>query len=214
LRPGYGLGASERVIEIPWLLSKRPSGRALDAGSSLNHPEFLDRLEPLVEQLHVITLAYEGVAYPERGISYTFDDLRDLPYRDGHFETVISISTLEHVGMDNTAYAGRTQGAAASNDPVEDTARAIRELVRVTRPGGRLLVTVPYGERQDLGWQRQFDLADIEFLLSTAAPSESEVTVYRYHSSGWALSGLEEAADAQYREAVGAEAVACISMSR
>jgi SAM-dependent methyltransferase len=214
LRPGYGLGASERVVEIPWLLAKRPSGRTLDAGSSLNHPEFLDRLEPLVEQLHVVTLAYEGVAYPERGISYTFDDLRNLPYRDEHFDSVISISTLEHIGMDNTAYAGSTQGATASNDPVEDTRRAVRELVRVTRLGGRLLLTVPYGERQDLGWQRQFDLAEIELLLGTAAPSTSEVTVYRYFSSGWALSGLEEAADARYREAEGAEAVACIAMTR
>lgn len=214
LPPGYGVGATERVIEIPWLLSQRPSGRALDAGSSLNHREFLDRLLPLVERLDIVTLAYEGVAYLERDVSYLFADLRDLPYRDEHFDTVMSISTLEHIGMDNTAYAGAAAGSTRASDPDAESCDAVRELMRVTRRGGRVLFTVPYGQREDMGWQRQLDRADIERLLEAAAPSAIETTVYRSLARGWVLSSLEDAGDARYRTALGAEAVACVAMTR
>lgn len=199
------------MVEIPWLLAQRPSGRVLDAGSSLNHAEFLDRLEPLLDELHIVTLAYEGVAYPGRGVSYAFSDLRALPYRDGYFETVISISTLEHVGMDNRAYA---EGAATAADPARETDAAVRELARVLRSRGRLLVTVPYGQREDHGRFRQFDRADVERLLEAAQPRDAETAVYRYSQGGWALSDLDDAASARYRSDFGAEAVACIGMTR
>jgi SAM-dependent methyltransferase len=168
----------------------------------------------MVDELHIVTLAYEGKAYPKRGISYTFADLRDLPYRDEMFDTVVSISTLEHVGMDNTAYAGDQRAAAASEDPVVETSAAVRELARVTRRGGRLLVTVPYGEPENHGWQRQFDRADVERLLEAADAGASDIAVYRFSPQGWSASSLESAADARYRVPVGAEAVACIAMTR
>ena len=41
---------------------------------------------------------------PSRGISYVYCDLRDLPLRDAFYDTVISLSTLEHVGMDDEHY--------------------------------------------------------------------------------------------------------------
>lgn len=214
LPDGYGIGANERVVEIPWVLAQRPNGRVLDAGSSLNHSEFLDRLEPLVDELHIVTLAFEGVAYPERGISYAFSDLRALPYSDDYFETVISISTLEHIGMDNTAYAEGTAGAAAAADPARETDAAVRELARVLRGGGRLLVTVPYGRREDHGWLRQFDRSDVERLVEAAQPSAAETAVYRYSQDGWTLSDFDDAASARYRTVLGAEAVACICMTR
>src|SRR5687767_4125179 len=112
LPAGYAVGANERAVEVPWLFARRPAGRMLDAGSALNHAAYLDRLQPLVSELHIVTLTYEGVAYPERGISYAFADLRALPYLDGYFDTVASISTLEHVGMDNTDYGASTPRAS------------------------------------------------------------------------------------------------------
>ena len=87
-----------------------------------------------------------GVAHVDRGISYLFSDLRHLPYADGYFDTVASISTLEHVGMDNVGYGA---DAPRADDPAKEMDLAIRELVRVLRPNGVLLVTVPYGRRED-----------------------------------------------------------------
>jgi SAM-dependent methyltransferase len=46
-----------------------------------------------------------------------------LPFRNGSFHTVLCTSVLEHV---------------------DNAEEAVREIVRILRPGGRLLVTVPF----------------------------------------------------------------------
>jgi glycosyltransferase involved in cell wall biosynthesis len=127
LPEGYGRGYDERVVEYPWMLANGVEGRLLDAGSVLNHPHILDRVLPRVDELTIVTLAPEERSFPERGISYMYADLRELPYRDGVFDTVVSVSTLEHVGMDNTAY-----GSAVPRS--EDPARRGRRRGRRARP--------------------------------------------------------------------------------
>jgi SAM-dependent methyltransferase len=213
----FGLGLDERVVEYPWLLARDLRGPMLDAGSTLNHAQLLDRILPVVESLHIVTLAPEPESFIESGVSYVFADLRQLPFRNELYETVVSLSTLEHVGMDNSRYGGSTERAA---DPAEATARAVRELRRVLAPGGRLLVTVPYGQREDHGWFRQLDAEDVDVLLQEFAGTVNVVDVYAYGARGWQLSSLEEAAAASYRRAddprpaadraAAARAVACI----
>jgi SAM-dependent methyltransferase len=124
----------------------------LDAGSALNHAH--DRLMPRLESLHIATLAPEPHAFTDRGVSYVYEDLRDLPYRGSYFDTIACISTLEHVGMDNRMY-GAT--APASAHPEHEAARAIAEVRRVLALSGRLFITVPYGASEDHGWFRQYD---------------------------------------------------------
>jgi SAM-dependent methyltransferase len=215
----YGLGLDERVVEFPWLFAQGLRGRIVDAGSALNHPHILDRALPLVDELHVVTLEPEELAFPLRRISYVYADLRDLPYRDGYFDTVVALSTLEHVGMDNARY-GVTQ--PRSDDPERELRRALFELLRIVVPGGRLLLTVPYGRREDHGWFRQFDRSDVETLVG-AVNGRASTTVFRYSGEGWQLSNLSSAADMPYRDfssdpttvedlAAAARAVACISV--
>jgi SAM-dependent methyltransferase len=213
----YGLGLDERVVEYPWALAQRPGGRVLDAGSALNHAHILERLLPQVEALHIVTLAPELESFAERGVSYLFCDLRDLPYRDGYFDEVISISTLEHVGMDNSRYRDPTPPA---DQPELEVRSAVQELCRVTRAGGRVLLTVPYGRHEDHGWFRQFDAADVRELLDGLGAAEASVAVYRYIPHGWQRSSLTQARRARYCEgqeapgsdgAVAARAVACVA---
>jgi hypothetical protein len=99
--------------------------------------------------------------------------------------------------------------------------RAVAELLRVTAPGGTLLVTVPYGRHEDRGWMRQFGRDDVERLIHGVPARETSCSVYRYLRDGWQLSDLDEAADCEYRDylhdprpvddlAAAARAVACI----
>jgi SAM-dependent methyltransferase len=218
LPEGYGIGFDERVVEFPWLLAQEPSGQTLDAGSALNHAHILDRLLTRIDALHIVTLHPEPVAFPERGVSYVYADLRALPYRESHFHTVVSLSTVEHIGMDNRRYG--EAGPRATN-PEHEADAALGELFRVLEPDGRLLLTVPYGAAEDHGWFRQFDGSDVEHLCAVAAPRKASLAVYQYASSGWQLSDLERAEGAGYRDyaadptpvidgAAAARAVACL----
>ena len=207
---GYGADANERVVELPWLLAQGVHGRTLDAGSALNHEGYLDRVLPAVDELHIVTLEPERASFPERRISYVYSDLRKLPYRDGYFDTIVSVSTLEHVGMDNRGYGSAAEQAA---DAQRESEEAIRELRRALAPGGRILMTFPYGEPEDHGGWRQLDGDHLERLIAAAAPSEVDVRVYRYQDGGWQLSDPQAAARARYRVGFAAEAVACVHLS-
>lgn len=108
------------------------------------------------------------------------DDLRDLPYRDNWFDTVVSLSTLEHMGMNNASYGSDLSPA---NDPDAALAAAVAELRRVLKPGGALLLSVPFGASEDLGWFRQFGERELDWLLALLGPEEAEVEFFRYDAS-------------------------------
>jgi SAM-dependent methyltransferase len=219
---GYGVGFDERVVELPWLFAQKLDGRMLDAGSTLNHQHVLDRLLPRIEALHIATLGPEPNAFTDRGISYLYEDLRDLPYRDGYFDTVATISTLEHVGMDNQRYGSTV---SASSDPDREAVKALSELVRVLVPSGQLFLTVPYGASEDHGWFRQYDWQAARVLQETRGLELQNVCVYFYSVQGWQISDLEGARSAQYRDyhrdpspvadlAAAARAVLCLRFIR
>ena len=216
----YGVGLDERVIEHPWVLAREAlHGRVLDAGSALNHRHLLSHLVLRVSALHMVTLAPERQVFPELCVSYIYADLRALPYRDHWFDTVVCVSTLEHVGMDNRRYGA---GSERSSNPQREACRAMRELQRVVARPGTILLTVPFGESADFGWLRQLDREQLDELIDAAAPSDATITIYAYSRLGWQLSDVEAAKSARYRSretesrphdlAANARAVACIAL--
>ncbi len=108
LPDGYGFRLDARVVEIPWVVARLAwrTGLLLDAGSSLNH-EFVLRAPALAnKRIKIVTLAPESRRYWKLAISYVFGDLRDLDFRVGRFDSIACISTIQHVGMNNTMYTG------------------------------------------------------------------------------------------------------------
>jgi glycosyltransferase involved in cell wall biosynthesis/SAM-dependent methyltransferase len=219
LPEGYGVGYDERVVEFPWVFTRDLRGRLLDAGSGLNHPHTLVRAQPRVDDITLVTLAPEPEAYTFMGVSYLYSDLRDLQLRNDSQDVVVCVSTLEHVGMDNSQYGSE---APRSADPDGEVACAVSELRRVLKPGGELFVTIPYGQPEDFGWVRAFDAAGVERIQEAFGAAAESIEVFRY-DGGWRRSTLEEAAGARYRDhytsdgpaddgAVAARAVACLSL--
>ena len=220
LPAGYGYGYDERVVEYPWLSAQRLGGRVLDAGSVLNHAHVLARLRPRMDDLHILTLEPEPEAFPQMHVSYVFADLRELPIADDTYDRVLSISTLEHVGMDNTYYG--SEGGKA-RDPRPEMLRALSELRRVLKPGGDLYVTVPVGEPDRFEWVRALSPDEIDEIIDAFGGSFTSVAYYRHGARGWANVDRSGVAGARYRDhfssgpvgsqrVVAAEAVACLHL--
>ena len=172
------------------------------------HDSFRDK------SLHIMTLAPEYNCFWQRGISYIFGDLRDIPIRDSYYDTIACISVLEHVGLDNTVYS--SDELYNQNAP-DDFITVMHELRRVLKPGGRLLLTVPFGTYQHLGWLQQFDrdlLSRAIVAFGSAHPSVEEF--YRYHPHGWAKVEAEDCKDCRYADGPtsAANAVACVRLTR
>lgn len=217
LPSGLAAGFDERAVEYPWLFSRRLAGRVLDAGSVLNHRHLFERLLPTIDDLTIVTLAPEPSAFFSLGVSYLYEDLRRLPFRDGWFDEVVCLSTLEHVGMDNTTYGSSDPSA---EDPRAEAALALRELLRVVRPGGRVHLSVPFGRREEHGWLRQLDREDFDAMLAAAGAARSEEDLFIRTRRGWRRGREWRAARAAYNPrterdedgAVAARAVLCATI--
>lgn len=192
----YASFLDERTVEYPWLFAhmQTEAGVLLDAGSVLNFPHLVQHPRLQNKNLSIVTLAPESCCFWQRAISYVFADLRDLPFRDNYFDQVFCISTLEHVGKDNATYTTRPE---FREDKPDDFLQAVRELKRVCKNGGQVLISVPFGKFTDFGWYQQFDAALLDKLTAAFAPARLEATYFRYTSDGWIISDRGGCADCE-----------------
>jgi SAM-dependent methyltransferase len=197
--------ADERVVEIPWVLSRlRTRGRVLDVGYAFAEAAYIAALLRADVDLAGVDLAERDV----EGLELVQADVRSLPFADRSFDQVLLVSTLEHVGADNSVY-----GIEGDRD---DGAReaALRELARVLTRNGSLLVTVPLGEPGDHGWFRQDDERGWTSLFTRAGCFVEELELYELGPEGWRATPSITAAGVRYGErGPAASAVLCADLS-
>lgn len=232
LPPGHGKGIDERSVEYAWLYAHLKPGPTafLDAGSALNFDYLLSRPELDGKEIAIITLAPERDAFWQRGISYLYGDLRHMSLRDGYFDVIACISTLEHVGCDNSIYTGKADSSVYSES---DMTAAVSDMWRTLKPGGTLYITVPFGVRRNYGSFQQFDSALLDRAIAACAgASPVERSFFRYAASGWQWAGEAEASNAVFVDwicrapdnrgprpqevdgAAAARAVACLALTK
>lgn len=137
---------------------------------------------------------FVGEVLDDAGLMHLFANSRALPraFAPGCNERVVEYPWA----------LSRVRGAAT------EARAALDELCRICRPGGRILLTVPYGRRMDMGWQHQFCASDVDHLLEGLRP---DLTIYRKDRTGWQLSDRRAASDCEYHG--GARAVLCAEIS-
>jgi SAM-dependent methyltransferase len=222
LPPGYGIAMDERVVEYPWLFARLAKvGKMLDAGSTFNHGFLLKRPPLAGADLTIMTLAPEKRCYWYYGYSYVFGDLRKTMFADQAFDTIASISTIEHIGLDNTMLY--TANPADMESDQSGFVPAVREFRRVLKPGGTCFISVPFGKRDNLGWYQVFDIRMVEKIVETFSPRTHQIDYFGYSINGWSRGSAESLANATVHDvhtgkgwsddlAASSRAVACLQL--
>ncbi len=213
----YGIGLSERCVEIPWFFSHldKKVGLHLDAGSSLNFEAIL-QLDPLKRKKIIIANFNPEVnCYWEYSVSYLFWDLRNKIFDDEVFDTISCISVLEHIGMDTS---GWTHKYKQKEHKRNDYQKVVSDFHRILKQGGSCYITVPYGRYTDRGWLQVFNKSMVNHILDAFRPTSYTITYFMYTRNGWMFSKEQDCAKCTYSKSylphytVGAESVACIHM--
>ena len=195
----------ERLVEVPWVLSRLRSGRVLEIGYAFAEPAYVAALvDADVGELVGADLASANVP----GMETVVADARALPFPDGSFDQVLLVSTLEHIGADNTVYS------VEGNVDASGRVAALGEVRRVLKASGSLLVTVPLGEPHDYGWFRQEDIRGWTKLFTGAGFFVEEQEAYELLDDGWRSAPTFAASGVVYGErGPAASAVLCVELS-
>lgn len=197
LPSNYGCRIDERVVEYPWIFSQlSPKATTmLDAGSTFNFEYLLD--EPILANKYLFIHTYhpENPNFNQKRISYVYGDLRELPYKDNFFEEIICQSTIEHIDMDNSMY-GYDIAHVKEEKKSYEYIKAVKELVRVLKDKGTLLITFPYGKFENHGFFQQFDSEMLNKILEDfEGKGNCKVSFLRYLPEGWIFCSQEDCKD-------------------
>ena len=191
---------SERIIEVPFVHRNLPypfRGRVLDVGC--RESEVIFQLASLGYEAWGIDIRPALVSFP--GVHYVEDDVCRHPFPSGYFDVAISLSTVEHIGL----------GGYGNAKPDEQgDLHALQAVHRALNPGGRLILTVPFGKRGDTGWYRVYDHQRLEDLLARSGFKTETEDYWRAQGIGWTPTTWTEAEQADSQSDETARGVACI----
>ncbi|MBN1589441.1 MAG: class I SAM-dependent methyltransferase [Pirellulales bacterium] len=191
LPENFGRAMPERVVEL--LLARllyEPGTKVLDVGHANAMQCHLDLIKALpsprdITGIDIAEPGYDASAYYRDSI---LGDIADTGVESNWFHTIWCISALEHFGMDNSGYTG--EFSMDSSLP----AVALREMLRILKPEGQILVTVPFGRYEDNEWFINYDSEHLQSLLKVARPQSTIHELYFRHTfgSGWTPAAAEE----------------------
>ncbi len=146
------LGMSERILEPMFIHTRlpKPPATVLDLGCA----ESIHPLEMASFGYEVTGVDLRDLPVEHPSFRMVRADIADLPFADACFDVVVSLSTLEHVGLD--WYGTQQKGTDF---------HVVAEVHRVLRPGGLFLLTVPYGRPAVTPLQRVYDRTRLDPLL-------------------------------------------------
>jgi len=152
--------AEGRIIEYAFViqkLSQLPKGKLLDVGCTarLNHiPATMTALG-----WEVWGLDLREFKFRHPNFNFVSEDITNTTFKDGFFDAICAISTLEHLGL-----SGRY--GVTEEDLNKDT-KAIREISRILRPGGTLVCTMPFARKARVikPLQKVYDKTNLEDLF-------------------------------------------------
>jgi SAM-dependent methyltransferase len=191
---------NERIVEYAFVYQKigHPQGkRVLDFGCT--------------ESLLPIALATMGAKvvgvdlreYPFRHPNFTFKqgDFLKNEFDDNSFDVVVAVSAVEHCGLDVYGSDRYEHGDLAM----------MRQFRRLLRPGGLLLLTVPFGRAYIDSERRMYDTEQLEELLDGWNVRDKHYYRRGSDTSYWLQCAEEECREAGYHPISGVGGVVLVA---
>lgn len=171
---------TERVTEYPFVFQNLDGvgGPVLDVGCCTS------RLPIALASRGFRVIGIDVTPYPYRHPNFraVCGDAMRLPFATGSFGAVLTVSVTEHIGLGHYGDPTAEHGDQA----------AVGEIARVLRPGGRAIITVPFGRAMTDGCQRVYDRPRLHRLM---APLETQRIEYASSRAGlWTPATEAEAA--------------------
>lgn len=150
-----------RVIEYPFVLGKLSSmskGKVLDVGCVARSNYLPATLATLGWEVYGIDAREWKFKFPN--FNFVQGDVRHSEFKNNFFDCAYAVSTIGNIGL-----SGRY---GINQDDSEGDVNTIREIFRILKPGGKLLVTLPYGEAYKVvkPWGREYDEQRIKELFN------------------------------------------------
>ena len=194
----YQLVVVERIVEIPFVF------RHLDVPIGSRILDFGGTGSPIA--LHVASLGYDVTIFDLRDYGFEHPNLHQatgdfltLEVAEASFDVAFVVSAVEHAGL--AAYGESEFGGG--------DARVMERIRHALRPGGRLVLTVPFGRAGQTPWYRVYDQARLARLLDGF-----EVVVSEFYEgigrTAWTLSTAERVETIDSVDCGFAQGVACV----
>ncbi len=136
----------ERTVEVPWFLSRLTGKSVMDIGSAESC--YVNELVEKYDTILLTDIRQFRTHENEPKVSCLVQDVRKCsPESIGTYDTVLCISTLEHVAL--TAYEQKEDWRGS---PFEGQKEAFEHFMKFVKPGGKFILTVPYGKYEHGGW--------------------------------------------------------------
>lgn len=175
----FQISINERIVETPWVHSqiKVEGGKILDVGCYSSKLPI--ELASLGHEVWGIDVRYYPLKHPN--FIFVQGDVYKTSFSDNFFDVITAVSTIEHIGMADPVY----------NDPEypDGDKKAIKEMTRILKRGGKIIMTVPFGKRA-VSWYRTYNLPSLRELLSKLKIEKIEYTIKKGES--WTPASLEE----------------------
>ncbi|MBI3454368.1 MAG: class I SAM-dependent methyltransferase [Candidatus Rokubacteria bacterium] len=144
---------TERVTEYPFVFQNLDGvgGPVLDVGCCSS------RLPIALASRGFRVIGIDVTPYPYRhpNLRAVCGDAMHLPFATGSFGAVLTVSVTEHIGLGHYGDPTAEHGDQA----------AVGEIARVLRPGGRAIITVPFGRAMTDQYLRVYDAPRLRGLL-------------------------------------------------
>lgn len=169
-----------RCIEYPFAASHINDAKTiLDVGSAKADKLWTSWLDSL--NIDVYATDYDELTHPVHNIKFHKSDIRYLDFKPDTFDKIIAVSVIEHIGLNNPQVLSKEKPQTDESGDI----LAFKELLRVLRPGGEVIMTFPLGVRDELilgDEARSYTKNSIRIFSSLAEPVLLDY--YEYQHSG------------------------------